>query len=107
MNQNKHFKISLKKFNMNLIKDDSVVLMIGRRGAGKSFLTRDLMYSKRHLPAGNVISPTEMANKFYSSFVPPVFIHNEYTPKITEEFMKRQKQLKKRMNIFLLVLNIK
>ena len=89
--------LQLKKFNMNLIKDDSVVVMIGKRNTGKSFLTKDLLFYHQDLPAGTVISPTENANKFYSDMVPPIFIYDEYEPKITEEFIKRQKNLKKRI----------
>lgn len=89
--------LKLKKFNMNMIKDDSVVVMIGKRNTGKSFLTKDLLYHHQDLPAGTVISPTEHANQFYTHIVPPIFIHSEYEPKITNEFMKRQKMLKKRI----------
>ena len=80
--------LQLKRFNMNMVKDDSVVVMIGKRNTGKSFLTRDLLYHHQELPAGTVISPTENANKFYSEIVPPIFIHDEYDNKITDEFMK-------------------
>lgn len=90
--------LQLKKFHMNMIKDDSVVVMIGKRNTGKSFLTKDLLFYHQDMPAGTVISPTENANRFYSDIVPPIFIHDEYQPKITNEFMKRQKQLKKRIS---------
>ena len=80
--------LQLKRFNMNMVKDDSVVVMIGKRNTGKSFLTRDLLYHHQELPAGTVISPTENANKFYSEIVPPIFIHDEYDNKITDEIMK-------------------
>lgn len=89
--------LALKKFNMEMIKDDSVVVMIGKRNTGKSFLTRDLLYYHQELPAGTVISPTENANKFYGEIIPPIFIHDEYQPKIIGEFMKRQKELKKQI----------
>ena len=89
--------LQLKKFNMNMIRDDSVVVLIGKRNTGKSFLTKDMLYYKKDLPAGTVISPTENANRFYGDIVPPIFIHDEYEPKITNEFIRRQKQLKKRI----------
>ena len=89
--------VKLKKFNMSMIKDDSVVVMIGKRNTGKSFLTKDLLFHHQDLPAGTVICPTENANRFYSDIVPPIFIHDEYEPKITSEFIKRQKLLKKRI----------
>jgi hypothetical protein len=92
-------ELNLKKFSMNMIRDDSVVVMIGKRNTGKSFLTKDLLYHHQDLPTGTVISPTENANRFYSDIVPPIFIHDEYSPKITHEFIKRQKGLKKRMSM--------
>ena len=54
-----------------------------------------MLYYKQDLPAGTVISPTENANRFYGDIVPPIFIHDEYEPKITNEFIKRQKQRKR------------
>ena len=33
--------IALKKFNMNQISDDSVVVLIGKRRTGKSILVKD------------------------------------------------------------------
>tara|TARA_R110002074_G_scaffold146106_1_gene295471 strand:+ start:306 stop:1124 length:819 start_codon:yes stop_codon:yes gene_type:complete len=89
--------LQLKKFNMNMIKDDEVVVMIGKRNTGKSFLTKDLMYYKKSIPVGTVISPTENANKFYSDIIPPIFIHDEYQEGIISNFMKRQKHLKKKI----------
>ena len=89
-------QLQLKKFNMKMIKDDEVVVMIGKRNTGKSFLTKDLLYYKKHLPVGTVISPTENANRFYSDIVPPIFIHDEYTPTVVSSFMKKQKRMKKR-----------
>jgi len=91
--------IQLKKFNMSMIRDDSVVVLIGKRNTGKSYLTKDLLFHHQDLPAGTIISPTENANKFYTDFIPPIFIHDEYEPKITDEFIKRQKNLKKRITV--------
>ena len=47
--------LQLKKFNMNMIRDDSVVVMIGKRNTGKSFLTKDLLYHHQDLPVGRVV----------------------------------------------------
>jgi hypothetical protein len=80
-----------------MIKDDSVVVMIGKRNTGKSFLTKDLLFYHQDIPAGTVISPTENANKFYGNIIPPIFIHDQYEATITNEFMKRQKKLKRRI----------
>jgi len=83
--------ISLKKFDMRNIKDDKVVLFIGKRETGKSFLVKDLLYNHQDIPIGCIISGTEGANSFYSKIFPSIFIHNEYTPEVIHKFMKRQK----------------
>lgn len=88
--------LKLKKFDMNSIKSDKVVLFIGKRETGKSFLVRDLLWHHRDLPVGTVISGTEGANQFYSKMVPPIFIHEEYRPEIINNFVKRQGRLVKK-----------
>jgi hypothetical protein len=83
--------LNLKKFDMSKIAKGSVCMMIGKRNTGKSFLTKDLLYYKRDIPIGTIISGTEGANQFYSKIVPPLFIHDEYSPEIISNSLKRQK----------------
>lgn len=90
--------LQLKRFNMSSIADDKVVIFIGKRETGKSFLVKDLLYYKQHMPVGTVISATEGANEFFSKIVPPIFIHDEYTPEVIDNFLKRQKKVVKRIN---------
>ena len=64
--------LELKKFDMRNIsfKPDEnkgpVIVLIGRRDTGKSFLVRDLLYYHQDIPIGTVISGTEAGNGFYS-----------------------------------------
>ena len=96
--------LELKKFNMNLItfkKDENkgpVVVLIGRRDTGKSFLVRDLLFHHKDIPLGTVISGTEAGNGFYSNHVPKLFIHDEYTSSIIANILKRQKVVLKQIN---------
>lgn len=89
--------LELKKFNMKNIsfdpnkKQGPVVVLIGRRDTGKSFLVRDLLYYHQDIPIGTVISGTEAGNGFYGSHVPKLFIHDEYNSAIIENILKRQK----------------
>ena len=85
--------LSLKKFDMRWIKDDSVVVMVGKRNTGKSFLCKDLLYYKQDIPVGTVISATEVANSFYSTMVPSLFIHESYQEPIISKAMDRQKRV--------------
>ena len=87
--------LRLSKFNMNMVPDDSVVLFIGRRGTGKSWLIKDLMWYKQKFPIGTVISGTEGANAFYSTIVPSLFIHQEFNSNIIANVLKRQDTITK------------
>ena len=69
-----------------------VVVLIGRRDTGKSYLVRDLLFYQQDIPIGTVISGTEAGNSFYSDHVPKLFIHEEYSSGIIENILKRQKQ---------------
>lgn len=85
-------KLKLKRFNMNMIKDDKVVVLIGKRETGKSFLVKDLLYYHRDIPIGCIISGTEGANKFYSSIFPSSLIHGEFKDAIVKNYLDHQKQ---------------
>ena len=63
-------EIQLRKFDMSEIKDDKVVVLIGKRDTGKSFLCKDILYHHCTIPVCQVISGTEAANEFYSKMVP-------------------------------------
>jgi len=96
-----YMTLELKKFDMKRItflKDENkgpVIVLIGRRDTGKSYLVRDLLYHHRDIPIGTVISGTEAGNGFYSSHVPKLFIHDEYSSNIIENILKRQKSVMK------------
>lgn len=93
--------LELKKFDMRSIsfKPDEnkgpVVVLIGRRDTGKSYLVRDLLFYHQDIPIGTVISGTEAGNGFYSAHVPKLFIHEEYNTAIVENILKRQKMVLK------------
>jgi hypothetical protein len=86
-------EIELRKFDINDIKDDKVVVLIGKRETGKSFLCKDILHSHSNIPVGQVISGTEAANEFYSKMVPKLFIHEEYQPAIIQNILKRQRMM--------------
>lgn len=91
-------KLELKKFDISKIQDDKVVVLIGKRNTGKSFLVRDLLYYHSGIPVGTVISATEPSNHFFSSIVPSMFIHEEYKPSIVDGAVRRQKMVMEKLN---------
>ena len=102
--------LELKKFDMKSISfkpnenKGPVVVLIGKRDTGKSFLVRDLLYYQQEIPIGTVISGTEEGNGFYGKMVPKLFVHNEYNTAIIENILKRQrtvlKQIKKEIETY-------
>lgn len=90
-------ELKLKKFDMSMIGDGDTVILLGKRNTGKSYLTKDLLYHKKHIPVGTVISGTEGANGFFSEFVPSTLVYEEYDPLILQKFWKRQMSLKKKI----------
>ena len=93
----KKLNLRLRKFDMSKIKHDKVVVLIGKRETGKSFLVKDLLWHNQGLPCGTVISGTEGANQFYSKMVPPLFVHDEYSPLVIANVLKRQKLVAKKI----------
>ena len=102
--------LELKKFDMRNISfkpnenKGPVVVLIGKRDTGKTFLVRDLLFYQQEIPIGTVISGTEEGNGFYGKMVPKLFVHNEYNTAIIENILKRQrtvlKQNKKEMETY-------
>ena len=97
--------LELKKFDMKSISfkpnenKGPVVVLIGKRDTGKSFLVRDLLYYQQEIPIGTVISGTEEGNGFYGKMVPKLFIHNEYNTAIIENILKRQRTVLKQVKV--------
>ena len=89
--------LQLRKFDMKSItfrpdqNTGPVIVLIGRRDTGKSFLVRDLLFYHQDIPVGTVMSGTEAGNGFYGKLVPKLFIHDEYNTAIIENILKRQK----------------
>ena len=93
--------LELKKFDMRSIVFDPkenkgpVIVLIGRRDTGKTFLVKDLLYFHQDVPIGTVISGTEAGNGFYGKLVPKLFIHEEYNTVLIENVLRRQKTVMK------------
>jgi hypothetical protein len=99
---------NIRKFNMDLLKErcamDShkspMIVIIGKKDTGKSFLTRDILFHTQEcFPIGTVISGTEVANEFFQKMVPSKLIHDKYKPEIVMNVIRRQLALKQQRNL--------
>jgi hypothetical protein len=98
---------NIKKFNMGIIRErcelDSkkapMIVLIGKRDTGKSFLVRDILANTRDcFPVGTVISGSEVTNPFFQEMVPSKLIHDKYNPSIVMGAIKRQMVAKQARN---------
>lgn len=92
--------LQISKFNPKLIEQrrtngsgPATCVFIGKRGTGKSTLVKDILYHCRNIPIGTAISATEDGNKYYSSFIPDLFIHSEYKSEVIDSVINRQKKM--------------
>ncbi len=83
-------KLELKKFDPTKIKNDSVVVFIGKRNTGKSYCMKDILSYNRDIPVGVVVSPTERANGYFEKFIPKMLIYDELEEKLVSKFLNRQ-----------------
>jgi hypothetical protein len=83
-------QLQLSKFDPSTINDGDIVCVVGKRNTGKSFIVRDILYHKRHIPFGIVFSKTERTNNFYKKFVPDAFIYHALDEKILKQILERQ-----------------
>ncbi len=89
--------LQLKKFDLTTIPMTAIVCMIAKRNSGKSWVCRDLLYHKRNIPGGVIISKTDKLSSFYGDFFPSLYIHYQYDPTILENVLFRQKTIMKKL----------
>ena len=76
-----------------------MIVVIGKKDTGKSFLVRDILANTQHyFPVGTVISATELMNEFFQHMVPSKLIHDKYRPEIVQNAIKRQYNIKAARN---------
>jgi hypothetical protein len=93
--------LKLKTLELNKIKfaQDSVIanrapviLVIGKRDAGKSCLTKDLLFHFKDIQHGVVFNSNEEVDHFYSQFVPTSAIHYNFNPSLITDLLNRQQE---------------
>lgn len=88
-------KMPVKEFKLSKMYDDVCILIIAKRGSGKSWITRAILHelANRNYCGGVVISPTENKSPFFIDFFPDTYIHYEYSPILIGKILARQEIL--------------
>jgi energy-coupling factor transporter ATP-binding protein EcfA2 len=88
-------EVSLRCFDLKQIKDDATIMVVGKRGAGKSTILKHIMYTKRHIPFGIACSGTEEGNGAFGQVMPSLFVYPDYDSKAVQRVIDRQRKLSK------------
>lgn len=94
--EKQEINVKLKKFNMNLIGDNKIIVMIGSRGRGKSTILIDYLYHNQDIPYACCISTTDCFNSTFTPCIPSRFIFAEYSSELIAKFVKRQRDMKRK-----------
>jgi hypothetical protein len=83
----------IKKFDIKSMPNFVTIAMIAKRASGKSYLTKELLFHMRDIPTAIAISKTEKLNKFYTEFIPDLYIYDDYSSSILDKIYQRQEQI--------------
>ena len=83
-------KLKIAKWDPGSIARNCTMLLIGRRGTGKSSLLLDLAYhmaKNETVDVGVGMSPTESSSECLGKFLPTTMIYSGYSEKKVQELM--------------------
>ena len=86
-------RLPIKRFDIDKMVDHCTIAMIAKRATGKSYLTKEIMYHKRHISCAAAISRTEKLNHFYTDFIAESYIYPEYDSSILSRIYERQAKM--------------
>ena len=90
-------QLALRRFDFSKTDDRRVFLLVSKRNSGKSQLTADILFHKKHVPVGILMSSTEEATGFFKGVagIPDAYIYNEWNPDVIDTIISKQKKLSK------------
>lgn len=83
-------RLPIKEFHLEKMCNYPSIVMIAKRGSGKSIVCKAIMKHFKDIPVGIVIAKTEKMNCFYGEFFPDTYIFYEYKSEIIENLLRRQ-----------------
>jgi hypothetical protein len=85
--------LDLPWFDTRQIQDGNLILVVGKKGTGKTTALLDICYRKRAIPDGTVFSGTADSNDSFNGIAPESFIFNGWQPDIVRRIIARQKRI--------------
>lgn len=89
-------KVRLKRFDPTTIKAHRIIILVGKRGTGKSVLQRDLMYHMRDsVDFGLAMTPTEETAEMFRQHMPHDWVYNAFSTAKLDTMLSLQRELVK------------
>lgn len=92
-------KLPIKEFKLSDMCINPSIVMIAKRGSGKSVVCKALLNHFKDIPVGLIISPTDRLSCFFGDFFPKTYIHYEYKSEIITRLIARQKAMIKKKQV--------
>lgn len=85
--------LPINEFQLKDMVENPSLVMVAKRGSGKSFVCRAILNHYKDIPVGLIIAPTDRMNCFYGNFFPDTYIHCRYESQIIEKLLRRQEEM--------------
>ena len=90
-------KYDIRYFDASTMKPDATVLMIGKRGTGKSTLLADIMYHNKHkFEFGIGMSATDESSGDLAKIIPKTCIYDRFSEGVIQRILTLQKKYGKK-----------
>lgn len=87
--------LRIKKFPIHLMKNDRTILVLGKRGSGKTTLVKDIVFNlRKKLDTGFVITPTIDTQIEFEDCFPKSHIYDEYNIETVRNIVDSAESLK-------------
>jgi hypothetical protein len=102
-------ELQLNKFDLTclILRETFVIMMVGKRGSGKTFTIKDLMYNTNDEknPIGIVVKYDWDGSGFYEEFIPKSLIHCGYNHELISGVLEKYSEEKQYGIIPLVILD--
>jgi hypothetical protein len=89
-------ELIIKQFNLHQLCSNPAIVVIAKRGSGKTWVCRSLLNHLKSIPIGIIISKSEKTDPFFQDFFPDAFIYDEYEPIIFKKVLSRQMKIREK-----------
>jgi hypothetical protein len=86
-------KLPIRNFQLEDMEKNATIIIIAKRGSGKSFVTREIMKHYNKVPVSVVISPSDKESGFFRKFYSDTFIHYDFNSELIQRFICRQRRI--------------